>query len=520
MLKFKSFLLDERYSFYLLLFLTVGIIFFTNPFLIYPYDVYTHLEWMDNQDIGKSQPLPRETWHYTWATIFNILHINKSEIFLRVYIIHFVQVITIFFAIFYTSKIIIRNLFINILDVEKNVLAYWSTIIWFTMFATYSTNHIQVWILWYSVNYQITLPLSLLTMALSISLVLEDSSIKKKIIYTLVITFLSYIIAKVHAMEYIYYLMYMLLLILIYIDKILKVWKKYIYYSVPLTLLLSVLVYQFIEYLKVSAHRVPIIFKYLSLEKIPELIKEIDTRGSTLINYYSRYYASINELIVVSLVLVFFLLFIVIYRQIRNYKSIVNIRIVVFLFLASLFIFIPLTKITGGIASLLTYTTVVHRFYYSSLLFLVLPVVVFYIFTTFKIKRVYILHIVISLSLLGIFYYSKHISVRPIYYHNIMSIKNSFTKDKIGFNLTEDEIKIIGNKLKDYESTNKSEKKEYYYARDDIAVVLKFIYRKDVLYTRRGNVDYRKSYSSHSDKIYHPILFEVPKKFPLYQRYK
>jgi len=520
MLRFKSFVFDERYFLYLLLFLTVGIIFLTNPFLIYPYDIYTHLGWMDNQDIVKSQPSARETWHYAWASIFNTLHIDRSEIFLRAYIIHFVQVITIFFTILYTSKIIIRNLFTDILDIETNTLAYWSTIIWFTMFATYSTNHIQVWILWYSVNYQITLPLALLAMALSISLVLEENSIKKKFIYALVIVSLSYIILKVHAMEYIYYLMYLAVLILIYSDKVLKVWRKNVYYSMPLILLLFLFIYQFIQYLKMSSYKVPTIFKYLSFEKIPELIKEIDTRGTTLINYYSRYNASINELIVLSLILVSFLLLIVIYRYIRNYKSIVNIRVMIFLFVASLFIFIPLTKITGGIASLLTYTTVVHRFYYSSLLFLVLPVVVFYIFSIFKIRRVYMLHIVISLALLGIFYYSKYISVRPIYYHNIMSIKNSFTKDKIGFNLTEDEIKTIGNKLKYYESINKSEKKEYYYARDDIAVVLKFIYRKDVLYTRKGNMNYKKSYSSHSDKKYYPILFEVPKNFPLYHPFK
>lgn len=512
MLKFESF--------YILFFLTVLTIFFTNPFLIYPYDVYTHLEWIDRQEVSTNKPLAREMWHYMWENIFHMLHVSKSKIFFKAYIIHFVQIVTIFFTIFYSSKVIIRNLFTNIVDIEANILSYWATLIWFTIFATHSIYHHQVWILWYSVNYQITLPFTLLVMALSISLVLEEKSIKEKIFYMLVIVFLSYIILKIHAMEYIYYLMYMILFTLVYVDKIFKVWKQNLYYSLPLTIFLFFFMYQFVEYIKTSSYRVPPLFNYFSFDKLPELLAEIDSRGNTLIYHYSRYSSNINELMLVSIILISLLSIIVFYRHIRKYETIINIRMVIFLLGASFFIFIPLTTVTGGVASLLTYTAVAHRFYYSSLLFFAIPVSVFYIYTFFKVKRVYILHILIFSILVGTFYYSKHIAKRHNYYKNIISIKNSFSKDKMGFNLSQDEIEIIGDRLKYYESMNKSGKKGYYYARDDIAVVLKFIYRKDVLYGRRGNVDYTKSYSDHSDKKYYPILFEVPENFPSYQFYK
>ncbi len=520
MLRFKSFIFDERYSFYLLLFLTVIPLFFTNPFLIYPYDVYTHLEWIDKQDITKFQPSARETWHYAWAYIFHIFHIDKSEFFLRAYIIHFVQVISIFFILFYSSKVIIRNLFTSSLDLELNVLAYWATLIWFTIFASFSTYDHQVWIMWYSVNYQITLPLTLLITALSLSFILEEKKLKEKLFYVLLIVIFSYIILRVHAMEYIYYLMYMSVFTLIYLDKIYKVWKRNIYYSVPLTLLLFFSIYQFLSYIKTSSYKVPPILNYLSYNKLPELLKEIDTKGNILYYNYNKYGSSINELMLVSLILISILTVIVFYRQIKKYETIVNIRMVVFLLVTSFFIFIPLTTITGGIASLLTYTTVAYRFYYSSLLFFAIPVFAYYIYTIFKIKRVYILHVLIFSMLVGTFYYSKKISKRHNYYKNIISIKNSFSKKKMNFNLSQNEIKAIGEKIKYYESLNGSDKKEYYYARDDIAVVLKFIYRKDVLYSRRGNIDYKKNYNYHSDKKYYPILFEVPKNFPLYQRFK
>ncbi len=506
--------------FYLLLFLTVLGIFFTNPFLVYPYDIYTHIQWIDRQDITNGQPLARETWHYAWANIFHVFQVDKSEMFLRVYIIHFVQTISIFFLLFYSARIIIRNLFINILNVELNTLSYWTTLIWFTIFATASIYDHKVWILWYSVNYQITLLFALFATALSISLVLEIKEFKQRLFYLFVITVFSYIILRVHSMEYIYYLMYMLVFALIYLDRILKVWKRNIYYSVPLTLLLFFVLYQFVLYLKTSSYRASPILNYLSFDKFSELFTAIDSKGKVLIYNYSRYSSNINELMLLSMILISILSMIVFYRYIRKYDNIVNIRMLVFLLVTSFFIFIPLTTVTGGVASLLTYTAVAHRFYYSSLLFFAIPISVFYIYTFLKIKRVYVLHLLILSMLVGTFYYSKHIAKRHNYYKNIISIKNSFSKDKMDFNLSQDEIEIIGDRLKYYESMNRSEKKEYYYARDDIAVVLKFIYRKDVLYGRRGNVDYKKSYSNHSDKKYYPILFEVPENFPSYQFYK
>jgi len=510
MLKFKSF--------YLLLFLTVVGIFFTNPFLVYPYDVYTHLEWMYNQDVSTPLDSARVAWHYTWEKIFTILHIAKSQIFLKAYIIHFTQVITIFFAIFYTSKVVIRNIFKNILKIETNILAYWATLIWFSIFSTSSGYYHQVWILWYSINYQITLPLALLTMALSISFLLEKKSIKIKLLQLLLIGFFSYTILKVHAMEYIYYLLYMIVLALIYVDKIFKLFKKYIYYSLPLLLLLFFTSYKMIVYLKTSSYRVPPIFNYLSYDKISELLKEIENRGSMLYYHYDKYASSINELMVLVLALLAVLLMTVLYRNIKGYKSIIHTRMVIFLLITSLFIAIPLTKLTGGIASLLTYTTVVHRFYYSSLLFLILPVFVFYIYSLLKMKRAYLLHIFIATTLIATFYYSKNISSWHNYYKNIISIKNSFSKDKVGFNLNKEEIKIVGEKLKYYESIHKHEKPNYYYARGDIAMVLKFVYGKNVHY--RKTFYYEKSYSEHKDKKYYPVLFEVPKGFPTFQFYK
>ncbi len=179
MLESKAGFINSEKFFYLLITLTVVAILFTDPFLKYPYDMFTHLQWIDEQS-NVTSPERKYIWHYVWAQIFNFFHIDRTHIFLRAQIIHYIQSISIFIMIFYTSKIFIKNLFIKISLNTLNYLGYWSALIWFTVFSTASEYHHQVWILWYSINYQITLPLTLLMAGLSISLILTLAQIKTK----------------------------------------------------------------------------------------------------------------------------------------------------------------------------------------------------------------------------------------------------------------------------------------------------------------------------------------------------
>lgn len=519
-LNLKIYFDHQEKNFYILLFISIIAIFFINPFLIYPYDVYTHLQWIDEQSNRQLMSESRKVWHYTWSSIFQFLYIDRTEIFLRARIIHFTQILISFFIIFYFSKVMIRNLFNNINSLELNYVAYWATLIWFTVYSTYSVHHHQVWILWYSVNYQISLLFTLLITALSLSLILEPLSIKRKIIYALLVLIFSGIILQIHTMEYIYYLMYMGVLAIVFADKIIKLWKRNLLYSIPITLILIFLLIKFIHYINTLAYRKSSLFNYLSFEKLPDLFSEIQSKGKLLITHYNKASTTINELMYLSFILFIIMFVIIIYRRYKGYPTYINIRFSIFLFITSLFIVIPLTKITGGIASIITYTTVAWRFYFSSLLFLMLPIVVFYFYRITPIKKLYIINITIFTLLLGTTIYSKYFSITQNYYKNIISIKNTFNSEKMRFNLSDKEIKMIGDKLLHYESLNSTQKKNYYYARDDIAFVIKFIYRKPVQYYSRGSKNYQKSFTEHNNEKFYPVLYEVPKNFPSYQRYK
>jgi hypothetical protein len=289
---------------------------------------------------------------------------------------------------------------------------------------------------------------------------------------------------------------------------------------IPIGLVIIFIFPTIVSFIISSAYRQSHSLNYLSFDQWPALLEEIHTKGKLLLTYFNKSATTMNVLIYLSLFLIVVMVMVVLYRYVKKYPSYVRIRMVVFLLITSFFICIPLTELSGGIASLITYTRVAFRFYFSTLLFVVVPVVTFYFFTIYRIKKIWILNLTIISILLGTFFYSQHLTKRQNYYKNIISMKNAFNEEKIGFNLSKKDIIAIGEKLNYYESLNIEKSPIYYYSRDDIAFVIKFIYQKPVLYLRRGTKNYIKSYQNHSDTTYHPVLFDIPEGFPKYERYK
>ena len=182
---------------------------------------------------------------------------------------------------------------------------------------------------------------------------------------------------------------------------------------------------------------------------------------------------------------------------------------------------------------------VVNRVYYSSSMFIILPIFIYFTFYFKDKKNISILkvNLFFILVLSSVWFYSKYYTSNQTYYKNIVSIKNSFFKSRIGFNLSLQQIELIGEELEAYEEKHKSDKQIYYYTRPDIAFVIKYIYKRNVLWRDyRATLDYRDYYrrsiiyDSHpnykhtvrmrNEKKYDLVLFKIPKGFPAYQPYK
>jgi hypothetical protein len=487
--------------------------------MVYPFDVYTHLGWIDKQNLNTLSPAHRETWHYIWAYIFDIFHISKNAIFQRAAIIHYTQFIITFGIIFYLSRVVFQILFKSISFLSLHYLAYWSTLIWLTIYANFSVHYQQVWIAWYSVNYQITLPLTLLTLALTLSMIFNPYSKVRKTIYTIVILIFSYFIIKIHAMEYIYFLMYLSILLLVHVDIIFKYIRQNLLLSSGVMIFFTFAGIEIIYLMKDFIYRDTPLLKYLSIEKFPLLMAEIKKHGTHVLQYYNKATTIINELIVVSLFLILLFTILFFYRRVKHMPLLINVRMLIFLGITSLFILIPLFTYSAGLASLLTYDTVSYRFYYSALIFLMMPAFVYYLFTVIQFPNLLIINTVIILTLGFTLYYSKNLSKHANYYTNVHSLQNMFSKEKMHFNLHQTYIGTIGTLLEGYEKEYKQTKPLYYYARDDIAFVLRFVYQKSVFYKQKGTKDYQKSYSSDHNASHKAILFETPSSFPHYKRF-
>jgi len=512
---------DNR-LFYIVTLLGFITLLFSNPFLRYPYDMIFHLIVID--DIYTQIPTgeieqvqlekARYLWHYLWAKLFFWLNIDSTQLLLRAKIIHIIQTSISLASIYYFSNVILRNIFKHIENIQLKWLSLWSVVIWITLFATFSAAYHQVWIMWYSVNYQITLPLFWYMLGLTLVLLLEQKQIswKIKVFFILQIIGFSRFILQVHSMEFMYYLMHIFILSLIFIDEVYLLLKKYFYIIIPIIILIIFIAKNYQP--EKSA-----IFRYLSLEQAPKLYDRIMESGTILLNGYNRASASINEVMYFILFLGTIFIFYILWNIYKQQQINIHMRVLLFTIITSMFVLIPLYQFSGGLFGLITRTSVVHRLYYSSSLFVLIPVFFYAIFYKYKLRY---LHIAISSSLIVIILFSKYNDVlHHNYYKNILSIKNSFFEKKIGFNLNQNQINTIKKEIENYEKNNISNKKIRYYARADIAFVIKTLFHKNVYWEgRRKNPDYIKIYKKNINNTqYKHILFKIPKNFPPYSPY-
>lgn len=515
-------MLPQRYksAYIYIFFIGLGIAFaiLTHPFLRYPYDEFAHLIAIDELYHGALSsttciPSGRLLWHQLWADIFHLFNIESQQLFLRAHIIHTTQTLLALGAIYYFSHVVLRNLFNKIDKPTLLWLSVWSTVIWFTTFSTHSVHYSLVWNLWYSINYQITLPLFFYMVALTLVVSLENNSKMKNIFFILQIIVISLFTLKVHAMEFMYYLMYLAVLSLFYIDKLYTLFKKY--YLLIIVVLLG-LVY-FIKNYQIESSR---IFLYLHLDTLPSLYDKIILLGNKVLSHLNRADSVVNEMMYLVLYLTLPFLLLVLWEKYQK-KTDINLRLLFVIIGTSLFVLIPQYTFTAGLFALIGRVDVVHRIYFASSLFILLPLYIYYIARRYTLKLRYI-NLMIFIILLSVAIFSKHTTVRSHdYYNNLHSIAESFNQKKLNFHLSSKNIEDIGKKINQYEKENHSGKKIRFYARSDIAFVIKYMYHKEVYWKgRRVNPNYIKHYQE--DKVsnnYEKVLFETPKMFPKYIPY-
>lgn len=458
----------------------VSLILTSYPMMKLRFDIWQHLGSIDDLVINPKADIARANWYKIWAYIFRTLGIQDIRIY--AVIIHRVQFlincIVIYFSVAYLMPaLLLKNEQISAgFESNSNQKLWISSIalsgmlIWLTVIGTVSTFQ-QAWIMWYSVNYQLTLPFLFLAISLFLhSVVVQQAkvAIYAKVVCSLILLLLIFLL---HAGELIYLFVYLIAGLVVFINK--NNIKK-ILIVLCVLLILVLMASQFYN------DRIPEIIHLIQSGQTAKIADLIEEYGKYNIEGGNRYEANWNALYAVCVFCALPILIIV-----DKNKNTVNTK-VLFIVLASLaYCFIPTFKFSSGIASLFYPAPIINRLYFASFLFVLPPLLVYLILKQSKLfnKPVYLLlFVLILMSLVAA--YSRYVNQAGTYFQNINSIRNSLKPQRVGIDLSVAEIDSIKAQI-DAAKSQYGDSNIMFCANYDKSHIVQYVYRqKNILFDR------------------------------------
>lgn len=484
---------EVRYSFVFWSLVIIGIAFIVSsyPMMKMRFDIWDHVDRIKVLVLDPLGPIPsRRNWYATWAYVFRLLGIN--DIFLFATIIHRVQFILSCYLIYSAAK----QIYSALLPLKASVrnennwlssLALSSVFVWLTIIGTFSFFQ-QAWIMWYSVNYQITLPMLFLSLGLLVNVLAIAQTPRQVIFKSCLALALLLGVYLFHAGELAYLVFYIPILMVCF-------GSKYSYkpkYVLLLTTIMIALLYIAISF---YSDHVPALITHLKKGEFTKILTEINAKGTwNAVHGGNRYAANWNELYRLS---VYLFALIGVAGLVTKFKLVtgnlrgnfnVNNRVLCFLLLSLVFCFIPTFKYTSGLASLISYDGIVNRYYFASFVFLAIPLAVYVAVTHIKsIGQPMALIALVVLLMAATFFYSKIKNKEGVYYKNVMSIVGSIRDNKINIDVTDDEIEDIRLQLMNAEKKYQASQFMYCGAFESLYVAYYIFGKRNLVFYRLGN---------------------------------
>lgn len=495
-LKNKNFARNSyRLLFWTILFLGLTFVVLSFPMMKLRFDIWQHIDQIRSYVIdANANVTSRAVWLKMWAYVFRFLNIN--DIFTYATVIHRVQFVLSCTAIYFAAKQLFKALLMfdeSESEIEKkhwlSSLALSSVVVWLTVIGTFSFFQ-QAWIMWYSVNYQITLPMLFLALGLSVNALTVAQS-TKLVVYKATSAFALVLgIYFFHAGELAYLVFYILIGVFCFGSKFQFNWKHALMGAAFLCVVLYALI-------RMYSDHVPALITLIKNGEFSKIVTEIQAKGKwNAVDGGNRFSANWNELYRFS---VFAFIPAAIFAWFKPLQ--INQRVLFFIGLSLMFCFIPTFQYTAGLASLISYDGIVNRYYYASLVFLVLPFCAYLIVINLKIiKHPIGLLGLVFFAMLSVLIYSKKINNEGTYFKNVQSIRNSIKSKKIDIGLSDDFISTIGFKVRAAEL--EFQNVGYIYCGSfESLYIARYVYRKEnMLFDRLGNYstadceDYAKNF--------------------------
>ena len=329
--------------------------------MMYPgFDIWIHLSRIESAESS------HRYWYQAWKTIFNLL--GLTDVFDRALIIHRLQVFLamgmIGLSAYWVMLVAFKNTIINksIFALQAGC-AVW---IWLSMHGTVSTPlngdraFFQSWLMWYSVNYQITLPVYLMSASALLLAWFGDNQEKIRWLLLGLTSVGAIFITAIHASELSYLFFAIAWIFIIGFKPNLK----WIYiFGIFLLITSAYIGIQFIG-------RLPTGLEILQSEGWTGLYKAIKGNGDWMINRGNRGQASFNYLYIMGLTSICLSMFFILR------KPEVNIRPFWFVALSALPVFALYWDLSAGSMAMILYPQITWRFTFSSFLFLGIPLLV------------------------------------------------------------------------------------------------------------------------------------------------
>ena len=464
--------------------LSAGLIFISLsfPMMKLRFDIWQHIDHIKSYVLDPSATVTsRALWLKIWAFIFRISNID--DIFTYATIIHRVQFVLNCIIIYVAAK----QLFKALLKFEANETQYaknqWlsslalsSVFVWLTIIGTYSFFQ-QAWMMWYSVNYQITLPMLFLSLGLTVNAITVTQTMPLAVSKGVGAFLLVLGIYFFHAGELAYLIFYIFIGIVCFGSRLTLNWK----YNLGGVLFLVVVLYVLT---RMYSDHVPALITLLKNGDYLKILNEIQTKGKwNVIDGGNRYSANWNELYRFS---VFAFVPVAIYGWFSPFK--IDRQVLCFIGLSLCFCFIPTFQYSAGLASLISYDGIVNRYYFASLIFLIVPLLAYTVAISFKNTNHPAGQLAIVFCIMFcVLLYSKKINHEGVYFKNVQSIKNSIKTKKIDIGVSDEFIAHVGSKVKaaDIEFQGAS----YVYCGSfESLYVARYIFRKEnMLFDRLAN---------------------------------
>lgn len=452
----------------------------THPMMHIGFDIWHHLDQIDVLVQNPQAEVLRPTWYQFWAWVFRTTGVES--VFARARIIHVTQTLLTLVMVFASARIILRCTLpapVGLVQamahrLELNYLAYGSVVIWLISCATFSIYQHHVWLVWYSVNYQITLPAYLLLCAMSVSLIVEPNTRVLLIAKSLLVLGLVLFVLKVHAAELIYFVWILIITFLVFGGYWLRGGRwKWLLVALVIGLLGIYVVSIFYH------DRIPELISLIGQGKFSEIATKLDSYGQQQIEGMNRRSSGWNEIFTASILILPGVLVLAL-RQ----RSGVNVRMVVWIGLASLLIFIPIWKWTAGLAAMLSYTSIVSRHYFSSMVFLVIPLACYLLLVGVKRHRLWWLNAMMVLVLAVGWGVSKSKPEPGNLAKNVHSLRSAFMPSRMDINVSPEAIALVDQRVRSAEAQYGA-KNVLFYTRPDLGYIVKYVLKRPNIYFDR-----------------------------------